>query len=122
MYTGRATKAVGTTGVRDIGYGFPRIRPTASAFSWDGTTLGGDRSDRWGPTAVKPACNAEEETADKRVPSGSGTRRWTRPDQCTHKWMTRVAHLSAPPPGGWTGRRVGFGYWAELGGRSPFRL
>jgi hypothetical protein len=28
--------------------------------------------------------------------------------------MTRVAHLSAPPPGGWTGRMVCFGYWAEM--------
>jgi hypothetical protein len=28
--------------------------------------------------------------------------------------MTRVAHLSAPPPGGWTGRMVCFGYRAEM--------
>jgi cell wall assembly regulator SMI1 len=28
--------------------------------------------------------------------------------------MTRVAHLLAPPPGGWTGRMVCFGYWAEM--------
>jgi hypothetical protein len=65
---GRATKAVGTTGVRGIGYGFPRIRPAALAFSWEGTVLGGDRYDRWVPTAVEPACNTEEKTADKRVP------------------------------------------------------
>jgi hypothetical protein len=34
-------------------------------------------------------------------------------------WMTRVAHLLGPPPGGWTGRTVGFGYWGELGGVGP---
>jgi hypothetical protein len=33
--------------------------------------------------------------------------------------MTRVAHLSAPPPGGWTGRTVCFGYWAEMKNLSP---
>jgi hypothetical protein len=33
--------------------------------------------------------------------------------------ITRVPHLSAPPPGGWTGRTVGFGYWAEMKRGSP---
>jgi hypothetical protein len=54
----------------------------------------GRRPDKWDPTAAAQTCTAEEKTADKRVPRGSG-RRW---DAWWPSWAAQRSHQL-----GWVG-------------------